>query len=217
MKNLLMKELKLATPNITYLFIAFTLMTFVPGYPILCGAFFVCMGIFQGYQINRESNDILYSVLLPISKSDVVKAKYFTVVALQLVALILFTIFTLIRMTIFFDSVVYKVNVLMSANLVYLAFVLLIFSCFNAIFLGGFFKTAYDIGKPFILFIVANFIIIGVAETLHYIPGLEWMNALGFSFMIEQSIILIGAFGIYITLTIMSCKKSCFRFEKIDL
>ena len=98
MKNLLMKEFKLATPVITYLFIGFSLMTFIPGYPILCGAFFVCLGIFQGYQINRDSNDILYSVLLPVSKSDVVKSKYLAAAALQMTAFILCMIFTFVRM-----------------------------------------------------------------------------------------------------------------------
>ncbi len=217
MKNLLMKEFKLATPVITYLFIGFTLMTFIPGYPILCGVFFVCLGIFQGYQINKDSNDILYSVLLPVSKSDVVKAKYLAVVVLQMAAFVLCAIFTLVRMTMFSNTVVYENNVLMAANFVYLAFVLLIFSCFNMIFLGGFFKTAYGIGKPFILFIVANFIIIAAAEALHHIPGLEWMNALDFNFITEQMIILMVTIAIYVVLTMLSCKASCMRFQKIDL
>ena len=217
MRNLLMKEFKLATPALTYLFIGFALMTFIPGYPILCGSFFVCMGIFQGYQVNRESNDILYSVLLPVSKSDVVKGKYLTVVALQMAAFFLCAICTLVRMTKLSNALVYEDNVLMPANFVYLAFVLLIFACFNAIFLGGFFKTAYDIGKPFILFIVVNFVVIAVAEALHYMPGLGWTNALDFSFLGKQVTSLIVAIFIYIATTIISCRKSCLRFQKIDL
>lgn len=217
MRNLLMKEFKLATPALTYLFVGFALMTFIPGYPILCGAFFVCMGIFQSYQINRESNDILYSVLLPVSKSDVVKGKYLAVVVLQMAAFFLCFICTLLRMTKLSNVFVYETNVLMPANFVYLAFVLLIFACFNAVFLGGFFKTAYYIGKPFIFFIVVNFIIIAVAEALHYMPGLGWTNALDFSFLGKQVISLIVAIFIYVATTIISCRKSCLRFQKIDL
>ena len=84
MKNLIYKELRLATPLLTFLFLAFSLMTFIPGYPILCGAFFMSFGIFQAYQLGREDNDILYSVLLPVSKRDVVKGKYLSAVILQL-------------------------------------------------------------------------------------------------------------------------------------
>jgi hypothetical protein len=115
------------------------------------------------------------------------------------------------------NALVYETNVLMPANFVYLAFVLLIFACFNAIFLGGFFKTAYDIGKPFIFFIIVNFIIIVVAEALHYMPGLGWANAIDFSFLEKQVISLIVAVSIYVATTIISCRKSCLRFQKIDL
>ncbi len=217
MKQLLRKEFRLATPIITWLFIGFTLMTFIPGYPILCGAFFVCLGIFQGYQINKDANDILYSVLLPVSKTDVVRAKYLAAAVLQMAAFFLCVIFTLVRMKVFADAAVYEKNVLMASNFVYLAFVLVIFACFNVVFLGGFFKTAYGIGKPFIVFTIVNFTVIAAAEALHHIPGLEWMNTLDFHFMTEQAAILIGAIGIYAVLTVLSCRKSCRRFQKIDL
>ena len=217
MKNLLIKEFKLATPVLTYLFIGFALMTFLPGYPILCGAFFVCLGLFQGYQINRDSNDILYSVLLPVSKRDVVKAKYLAACTLQMAAFALCIICTLVRMKFMADEPIYTTNVLMGANFVYLGFVLLIFMAFNMIFLGGFFKTAYGIGKPFVTFIVINFIIIAIGETLHHLPGLGWLNALDFSFVGAQIAVLVGALAVYIFVTLVSCHKSSSRFEKIDL
>ena len=62
MKNLLYKELKLASLGLTYLFILFGFMTLIPGYPILLGAFFVCLGIFQSFRTARENNDILYLI-----------------------------------------------------------------------------------------------------------------------------------------------------------
>ncbi len=217
MKNLLYKEFTLATPLLTFFFLGFAFMTFIPGYPIICGAFFICFGIFQSYQTGREDNDILYSVLLPVSKSEVVKSKYIAAVIIQATAFLMCAIFTVVRMVYLSDAEVYTSNVLMGANPVFLAFVLLIFMAFNMIFIGGFFKTAYSIGKPFILFIVVNFLIIGFAETLHHLPGLEWLNALDFSFAGKQTIILLAASAIYIAGTLFSCKVSQRRFEKIDM
>ena len=217
MKNLLMKEFKLATLPLTYLFLLFALMTFIPGYPILCGAFFVCLGIFQSYQKSREDNDILYSVLLPVSKKDVVKAKYMSVVLLQVTAFAICTVCTAVRMTFLSESEVYVANALMGANLVFLAFMLLIFATFNGIFVGGFFKTAYGIGKPFVTFVVVNFLIIGLAETLHHLPGLGWLNALDFSRIGEHFLILMIAVIVYVAFTVISCRVSQSRFEKIDL
>lgn len=216
MKNLLYKELKLATPLLTFLFLAFSLMTFIPGYPILCGTFFVCLGIFQGYQLGREANDIAYSLLLPVKKTDVVKAKYASAVFLQMLAFFACALCTLIRMLFLSESQIYQTNALMSANLVFLAFVLLIFMAFNVIFLGGFFKTAYAIGKPFVIFIIINFIIIGIAEALHHLPSLQWLNTLDFSYAGQQLSILLAAFVIYAAATAAACKASQKSFERID-
>ena len=217
MKKLLYKEFSLATPLLTVLFLGFTVMTFIPGYPILCGVFFVCFGIFQSYQTAREDNDILYTSLLPIKKSDVVCAKYVSAVILQGIAFVLFSIFTFIRMFFLSDSAVYTNNVLMGANFVFLSFVLLIFAVFNVIFIGGFFKTAYRYGKPFVLFIIANFAIIAIAETLHHLPGMNWLNNLNFDSAVCQLPLLVCAVVIYVISTVISCKKSKARFEKLDL
>lgn len=217
MKNLLYKEFRLATPLLTFMFLGFAVMTFIPGYPILCGAFFVCLGLFQGYQLNREAGDIMYSVLLPVKKTDVVKAKYAAAVALQMIAFVLFAVFTLIRMVLMSDAEVYTKNVLMTANPVFLAFVLLIFALFNVIFLGGFFKTAYAFGKPFITFIIACFVVIAVAEALHHFPGLEWMNTLDFGSVAPQTIVLLAAVAVYAGVTMISCRKSQCRFEMLDM
>ena len=49
MSALLKKELRLGALLLTYLFIGFGLMAMIPGYPILCGVFFITLGIFQSF------------------------------------------------------------------------------------------------------------------------------------------------------------------------
>ena len=217
MRNLLEKEFRLATPPLTFLFLGFTAMTFIPGYPILCGAFFVCFGIFQSYQFGREDQDILYTVLLPVRKTDVVKAKYAAAVVLQMIAFVLFAIFACVRMLWLSEVDVYRLNPLMDANLTFLTFVLLIFAAFNVIFIGGFFRTAYGFGKPFVTFTIASFLIIGIAETLHHLPGLGWLNALERAQTGKQMLVLLAAAMLYAAATAISCRVAQDRFERIDL
>ncbi len=217
MRNLLYKELKLATPLLTFLFIGFTVMTFIPGYPILCGTFFICLGMFQGYQYCRESGGIIYSVILPVKKTDVVKAKYIAAAVLQIIAFGLCTVFSLVRMIFMSDAPVYLTNVMMAANPVYLGFMLLIFALFNCVFIGGFFRTAYNLGKPFVTFIIVCFGVIIIAEALHHFPGLEWLNTLGFEDLGSQLMVMAAGAAIYICITIISCRNSQRRFEKIDM
>ena len=170
-------------------------MTFLPRYPILVGVFFTCLGIFQSFQSYRESNDIAYSILLPVSKKDIVKAKFIFVCTIELLTFLLMLVITIFRMTLLKDIDTYVNNPLLTANLIFLGYVLIIFGLFNILFVRGFFKTGYYFGKPFVSFCIVGFVVIGLAETLIHIPGLEILNSFGFE---NIEIQLLGLFvGIY--------------------
>lgn len=217
MSAILRKEMRLSALLLTYLFIGFAFMTLLPGYPVLCGVFFITLGIFQSFQSAREANDIVYSALLPIAKRDVVKGKYQFVMLIELSGFAVMMILTIIRMTVLADAPVYLNNALMNANPFFLGMALMIFGLFNVIFLGGFFRTAYNIGKPFIIYIIAAFIMTGVAEALHHIPGLEALNAFGFEHIALQMILLVSGGLLFAAMTLLSYHKACRDFERIDL
>ncbi len=217
MRNILRKELKLSASMLSFLFIAFGLMFFIPGYPILCGVFFVTLGIFQSFQSARESNDIVFSVLLPIAKKDVVKGKFLFVCFIEGCGLVLMAAAVLIRMFVLSGSVVYRANALMNANLFALGCAFLIFGLFNWSFVCGFFKTAYKFARPFVTYIIAAFLLVGVAEALHHFPGLAPLNAFGTDHIGLQLILLLAGIAAYIVMTLLSCRAACRSFEKIDL
>lgn len=217
MNALLKKEMRLSASILSYLFLGFSLMALLPGYPILCGVFFITLGIFQSFQSAREANDIVYSALLPIAKHDVVKGKYQFSILIELSGFFVMAVLTIVRMTVLSNSTVYRQNALMNANPFFLGMALLIFGMFNLIFVGGFFKTAYKFAKPFVTYIIMCFLLIGVAEALHYVPGLEVLNAFGFDHLALQLSLLLGGAMAYIFLTAFSYKRACATFEKIDL
>ena len=175
------------------------------------------LGIFQSFQSAREANDIVFSALLPVPKTDVVKGKFLFTLFIELCGLVIMTILVLVRMTVWSNATVYTQNKLMNANFVFLAFAFLLFGLFNMIFLGGFFKTAYKLGKHFVIYIVVTFFVIGIAEALHFIPGLEAVNAFGFDSIGLQVCALVVGVLLFVGLTLISYKKSCKNFEKIDL
>lgn len=217
MNALLKKEMRLSALLLTYLFIGFAFMTMLPGYPVLCSVFFINLGIFQSFQSAREANDIVFSALLPVAKRDVVRGKYQFSVMIELCGFALMTVLTLVRMTALSDVAVYRQNALMNANPFFLGCALVIFGVFNLIFLGGFFRTAYSLGKPFITYIIVNFLLIGIAEALHHFPGMEALNAFGFDHIGLQLLTLLAGAMLYILLTVMSYNKACENFERIDL
>ncbi|MDD6275513.1 MAG: ABC-2 transporter permease [Clostridia bacterium] len=216
MKSIIKKELFLSASPLSYFFILFSFMSFIPGYPILVSSFFICLGIFYSFQSARESNDILYTALLPIKKSDVVTAKFAFTVIIQIFSFTLDLIITLIRMCVLNSSDVYLQNAMMNSNFVYLGFTLVIFALFNLFFLCGFFKTSYYIGKPFIVFGIAALLAVFAGESLHHIPGLEYLNATGFENITIQIIFFASGAAIYIIFTAVSLHISKKNFNKTD-
>ena len=216
MKKLLYKEMKLSANPLSYWFVAFSAMTMIPRYPILIGSFFICLGIFHTYQQIREYDDITYTVMLPAKKQDVVKAKYLFVLVIELTAFILCTLLTIIRMKVLGNAAPYAANQLMNANAAYLGYVMIVFAAFNGIFLAGFFKTVYKMGKSFIIFCVASFVIVILGEILHHVPGLESLNDPANLSMPQAAVCAVGV-AVFIICTLLSYQKSVKNFEVIDL
>lgn len=216
MKKLFYKEMKLSANPLTYLFIAFSAMTMIPSYPILVGSFFICLGIFHTYQQIREYDDVTYTVMLPVKKRDIVTAKYLFVLFIELTAFILCTLLTIIRMKILGTAVPYATNQLMNANMAYLGYTMIVFAVFNSIFLAGFFKTTYKIGKPFFIFCVVSFIIIIMGEILHHIPDLESLNNPS-NLSMPQAVIFAIGIVVFMLCTWLSYQKAVKDFEGIDL
>ena len=217
MRNLLIKEMRLSASVLAYLFIAFGLMFFLPGYPVLCGAFFSCLGIFQSFQNAREANDLVFSALLPVSKRDVARGKVCFSCIIELATLLVMAIVMLVRMTALADAPVYRQNALMNANPFALGVAFLMFGLFNLVFVAGFFKTSYKLGRPFVTYIVIAFVVIGIAELLWHIPGLEALNAFGFDSLPLQLGLLVMGVLCYIAFTALALKSSAESFEKTDL
>lgn len=217
MRNLLIKEMRLSASVLSYIFIAFGLMFFLPGYPILCGVFFSHLGIFQSFQNAREANDLVFSALLPVSKRDVARGKVYFSCTIELCTLFVMAIVMLLRMTVLADSPVYRSNALMNANLFALGVAFLMFGLFNLIFIAGFFKTSYKFAKPFVTYIVVAFLAIGVAEVFWHIPGFEALNAFGFDDLPLQLGLLAAGILCYIALTALALRSSAESFEKTDL
>ena len=217
MRNILRKEMGLSASILSYLFIPFGLMFLLPGYPILCAAFFVSLGIFQSFQNAREANDLVFSVLLPIAKRDIVKGKYLFVCLIEGCAFLLMALSVLLRMTVFAQAEAYRSNALMNANFFALGMACVIFGLFNWIFVGGFFKTAYKFARPFVIFIVVNFLLIFAAEALHHVPGLESLNAFGTDRLALQLILFAAGVLIFLVMTVLACRNACRNFERIDL
>ena len=226
MKALIYKELKLAMHPICYIFIVlFPFMILIPSYPLGIGFIYVltCYPIlFLGANKGQQSNDLLYSTLLPVRKKDIVMARIFTVIFMQIAFILVMTaLYPVARIinTAIAQSAE-KPEEFMIPGLGLDSYVLLV-----AIALIGyaiadiiFFPIYYKHGKSIVmstLFTILGFVVyIGVFTIgLPFIPGLDILNNLhlGIQFAILGAAILIS-FALHIIVYKVSAK----RLEKVD-
>lgn len=97
MKTLLQKELRLALHPTAPLFLCLSAMLLIPNYPYCVVFFYTSLAVFFICLTGRENHDVFYSVLLPIRKADVVKARFATVILLELLQVALAVPFAVLR------------------------------------------------------------------------------------------------------------------------
>ena len=226
MKALIYKELKLSMHPICYVFILlFPLMILIPSYPLGIGFIYVltCYPIlFLGANKGQQSNDLLYSTLLPVRKKDIVLARIFTVIFMQVVFMIVMTalypLARLINANIIKTSSNPSENTIPGLGLNSYVLVLAIAIIGYAIADLIFFPIYYKNGKSIVmstLFTILGFVVyIGVFTIgLPFIPGLEILNNIHIGI---QFGILAGAILISFALHIVVYKISSKRLEKVD-
>lgn len=226
MKALIYKELKLSMHPICYLFIVlFPLMLLIPSYPLGIGFIYVltCYPIlFLGANKGQQSNDLLYSTLLPVRKKDIVKARIFTVIFMQVVfILVISALYPLAR---YINASVastatnpqeYKIPGLgLDSFVLVLAIVIIGYAIADIIFFPIYYKKGKSIVMSTLFTILGFVVYIGVFTIgLPYIPGLEILNNIHLGI---QFAILLAAIAISFALHIVVYKISSKRLENVD-
>ena len=220
MKALIYKELKLAMHPICYVFIAaFPLMILIPSYPLGIGFIYIlaCYPIlFLGANKGQQSNDLLYSTLLPVRKKDIVLARIITVLLMQAsFMVILSALYPLAR----FINELLKGEITtpglgLDSYVLLLSFAIIGYALADLIFFPIYYKKGKSIVMSTLFTIIGFVIYIGITTIgLPYIPGLEILNNLhiGIQFGIFAISLLI-TFALHFAVYKISSK----RLEKVD-
>ena len=237
MKALLYKEFKLAMHPICYIFVAlFPLMILIPAYPLAIGFIYVlsCYPIlFLGANKGQQSNDLLFSTLLPVRKKDIVLARIFTVIFMQVAFMVIMScIFPLAYMWFGNGPIVEEepgsfviVNSAFDMKTPIIGFSIKSYVVVLAIALVGyaiadliFFPIYYKHGKSIVastLFTILGFITyLGVTTiALPFIIGIETCNSIP---LWIQFIALAAAIGLSALIHLFVYKIGAKCLEKVD-
>lgn len=215
MKNLMYKEFKLSIQPMTYFLLALSALLLIPHYPYFIAVMYSFITIPVMFSICKEQKDILFTVLLPIKKSDVVKARVLSVMSIELLQIAIAVPFALIR-NYFTPS---GSELLIDPNAAFFGFVFIMFAIFNVIFLPGFYKTGYKIAIPTTVAMIVVMLYVTIVEGLiQIIPVLKYtLDTLDSGMLIYQLPILLIGMLIFAGSVVLSYKVSAARFDKIDI
>lgn len=215
MMNLIRKEFKLVVQPINYIFLLFGAMVLIPNYPYLVSFFYPTLGIFLMMMTTRENDDLIFSAMLPVRKSDVVKARFATVAIIELANILATIPFVLMRGVIYKGTDVAE-NFFLMPNAAFFGFAFIVFAAFNASFLPKFFKNGYDL--RFLIPAIVVFLVINFAEVLGFIPVVrDYIRTADNAGSAVQIIILLAGIAVFALELVLDCRRSIKYFEKVNL
>ncbi len=215
MKNLIFKEFRLSIHPLFYLVSLFGILILIPNWVYFVAiAYILFITVPNVFTTNKAQNDITFSILLPVRKQDVVKARIFSIVWLEAVQLVVAAIFG------YLNHIIYaKNNFLMDPNAAFIGFGLVMYGVFNLVFFPMHYKTAYKIGIPTIIATFAAVVFAtGVELFVYFVPFANLaFDASDPAMVIWKAGAFIVGLIIFLVMTTSAYRISARRFERIDL
>lgn len=215
MKALLQKEFKLAMHPTAPMFLCLSAMALIPNYPYYVSFFYLTLAVFFICLSGRENQDVFYTLLLPIRKRDVVKARMIFVICLEIVQVLVTVPFAILRQHLPLAQNVVGIE----ANIAFFGFAFLLLGIYNLVFFSMYYKDVKKVGKAFAVTSIVAFIYIMVAESLvHIIPFFrDCIDTYDTQYVPAKVIVLICGIIGYLVLTGVAYVISAKNFEKQDL
>jgi len=216
MKYLLYKDYKLFWTPPFLLFLLFGVLLLIPSWPyFIAFGYIIWIGFVTAFFTGRSNQDILLSVSLPVRKKDTVLARVCTIAVTELLQIIVAVPFAVINTVVYHNTN----GAGMNPNFAFFGSMFIMYAIFNIIFLPGFYKTAYNVGKPMLLGVLASTAFaIAFTVAVMLVPVLKTnLNGLGTDNLASQLPVLIIGIVLFVGLTWLANKISANRFEKVDV
>jgi hypothetical protein len=212
MKNLLYKEFKLTISPFFYILPILTgALMLIPSWLYFFVLLYCCFIAMPNIFGNSKSqNDINFSILLPVRKKDIVKARIISIVAIELLHLLFAVVFAIVNSEIYSQPFFF-----LSPNIAFFGLALIMYAIVNVVFFPIYFKTAYKYGAPTIISTVAAFVFAATVELLALFNSSVKMYLQGSD--IQQLGILFISVIVFILLTLIAYKISTKKFEMVDV
>ena len=215
MTKLLAKEWKLCMHPMGFFIPLLCALVLVPNYPYGVCCFYVGLLIFFICLSARENHDAGFTLTLPVSREDAVRARILFCVILQCVSILLMGGFILLKGVI--GNMPNQAG--LDANLAMIGEAFLIYAIFNLVFFPLYYKDITKPGKAFVIAGAAIFawVIFEIAAT-YTVPFVQFkLDRPDPEYMAEKGLFTLGAFALYAAGTYSAALRSAKKFSATDL
>lgn len=211
--TLLYKELRLAAHPTSIVFAFLGCLVLVPAYPYSVIFLFGCLAPYITFVNARETNDLWYTAVLPVTKRESVLGKCLLVACFQLFQLLFSLPFALLR-----NALKIANNpVGLDATVAWYGFGLLLYAVFDLVFLTAFYRSGYKVGIAFLQASIPMVVLMAATEATAHIPALAWMDSRQPEHLFRQLPILAVGMVCYGALIPLAYRISVKHFEQVDL
>ena len=213
--KMLMKEWKLCMHPTGYIMLLCTALILVPGYPYGVSCFYMGLAIYFICLTARENHDATYTLTLPVSRGDAVRARILFCTALEVIDLLLIALFILIKQLI--GNMPNPAG--LDAGVALVGEAMILFAIFNMIFFPLYYRDINKPGKAFGIAAVAVFlwIILEVVGTYTISFLRDILDQPDPQYMGDKMLFTLGGLALFLGGTALSIQRSAKKFEEVDL
>ena len=213
--KLLMKEWKLCMHPTGYIMLLCAALILVPGYPYGVSCFYMGLAIYFICLTARENHDAAYTLTLPVTRREAVKARILFCTALEVADLLLMGVFILSKKAI--GDTPNPAG--LDAGLALIGEGMIIFALFNMIFFPMYYRDINKPGKAFMFAAAAVFLWIILEVVGSYtVPFIrDVLDQPDPRNMSDKALFTFGGLALFVAGTARSIQASTKRFEEQDL
>jgi hypothetical protein len=225
MKNLLYKELKLCLNPQLIIFACFSVFVMIPDWPSTVAFIYILAGLATVFPRALADKDIMYSVMLPVRKGDVVKSKTLLIVAVEAFAILISIPAALVK-ALFIDPALIAAATdpsdagyisAVSPNMMAYGSVLIAFGVYALILIPWYFKNPAKVNWPQLVSMLAATLVLGLGIAAQVLLSVLAPTLNGATVFWIQFSYLLGGFLIYVFFTYLAERLGEKAFAKVDL
>lgn len=215
MYNLLNKEFRLVISPLYLLTCLLDALLLIPQWVFfLAPMYLLFIALPNIIQYSKTQKDMEFTLLLPVRKGDVVRARILAIALLEIAQVFVVAVFAAINIILYNTP-----NFFIDPNVAYIGCVFAMFGVFNVVFFPMLYKTAYKMAAPLITALTLTILFAAIIELLVVtVPAVtRVLDGISRTSLIGQIPVLFCGIAAFVLLTWVSIRLSIKRFDKVNL